>query len=79
MCKERRIAQSVQLLGNRLDHPGLDSGQGLEIFIVSTRYSPAVEPNQLPIHGGSFPCGWDSSVEIEVDHSPASSAEVKNE
>ena len=29
--------------------------------------------------GGSLPCGWGRGVELEADHSPASSAEVKNE
>jgi hypothetical protein len=67
-------AQSVPRLGYGLDHPGADSRHGQEIFLFSKTSRPVLGPVQWVL--GSFPgVRWSGS---EVDHSPLSSAQVKN-
>jgi hypothetical protein len=69
------IAESVLL---RAGSPGLDSRQW-KVFLFSTASTPALGPTQPPIQ-------WVPGVlspgikrqEREADHSPPSSAEVKN-
>jgi hypothetical protein len=66
-------------LGYRLDNPGFEFRQGLGIFHFITVSRPALEPTQPPIH-------WVSgAVSLRIkrpgrkaDHSPPSTAEVKN-
>jgi hypothetical protein len=66
-------------LGYRLDDQGFDFQQGLEIFLFSTASRPALGTTQPPIQWVpetlSLGVKW---LRHEVDHSPPSSAEVKN-
>jgi hypothetical protein len=60
--------------GLRSGRPGFDSRQGQQIVLFSTASSPSLGPTQPPIQwvpGGKRPVR-------EADHSPQSSAEVKN-
>jgi hypothetical protein len=65
--------------GYRLDGPGFDSGQGQEIFLFSIESRPALGHTQPSIQwvSGALSLGakW---LRREADHSPPSSAEVKN-
>jgi hypothetical protein len=65
--------------GLRTERPGFDSRQGQEIFLHFTISRPALGPTQPPIQWepGAFSPGvqWPRR---EADHSPSSSAEVKN-
>jgi len=55
------------------------TGQGLEIFLFTTVSRPVLEPTQFPIQWlpGALSLGV-KRPEQKVDHSPPSSAEVKN-
>jgi hypothetical protein len=67
--------QSVQWLDYRLGDVGFNSWQGKEIFVFSKTCRQALMPTQPPIKlvpGGKM-------VGHEADHSPLSSARVKNE
>jgi hypothetical protein len=57
---------------------GLDSWQGLEIFLFTTTYRMALGPTQPPIQWvpRAFSLGV-KQPERETDHSPPSSATVK--
>jgi hypothetical protein len=58
---------------------GLDSQRGLEIFLIFTASRPALRPTQPPIQW--VPVALSPAVKLrgrEADHSPPSSAEVKN-
>jgi hypothetical protein len=66
-------------LGYGLDHRGFESRQGLGIFLITTASRPALEPTQLPIEWvPGAPCLGVKRPGREADHSPPSSAEVKN-
>jgi hypothetical protein len=58
---------------------GFDSRRGLGIFLFSTASRPALGPTQPPIHWvpGALSPGIKRPGR-EADHSPPSSAEVKN-
>jgi hypothetical protein len=58
-------------LGYRLDDRGFESLQGLGIVILTTVSRPALGTTQSPIQ-------WVKRLGREADHSPPSSAEVKN-
>jgi hypothetical protein len=66
-------------LSYRLDDRGFKSQQGLGIFLFITMSRPALRPIQPPIQwiSGALSLGvkW---LGYEADHSPPSSAEVKN-
>jgi hypothetical protein len=66
-------------LGYGLDYWGFESRQGLGIFRFTTASRPALEPTQPPIQlvQGALSLGVKRPGR-EVDHSPPSSAEVKN-
>jgi hypothetical protein len=66
-------------LGYGLDDREFDSWQGLEIFLFTTAFRPALGPTQPPIQSvtGTVSLGV-KRAEREDDHSPLSSAEVKN-
>jgi hypothetical protein len=63
-----------------VDDWGFKSRQGLGIFLLTTASSSALEPTQAPIQWVSkaLPLGVKRPCR-EADHSPPSSAEVKNE
>jgi hypothetical protein len=65
--------------GLRAGRPGFDSRQAHEIFLLSTASRPTLGPTQPPIKGVSeaFYLGV-KRPGGEADHSPTSSAEVKN-
>jgi hypothetical protein len=67
------------MLGYRLDDQGFESQQGLEIFLFATMSRMALWPTQPPVQWipGALSLGvkW---LGHEADHSPPSSAEVKN-
>jgi hypothetical protein len=58
---------------------GFESRQGMGIFFFSTASRPALEPTQPPIQWvpGALSL-WVKRPGCETDHSPPSSAEVKN-
>jgi hypothetical protein len=62
-----------------LDDRGFESSQGLGIFLFTTASRPALRPTQPPTQWvtGALSLGV-KLPEREADHSPASSAEVKN-
>jgi hypothetical protein len=62
-----------------LDDWGLESREGLEIFLFTTAFRPALRPTQPPIKviPGTLSLGVKRTGR-EADHSPPSSAEVKN-
>jgi hypothetical protein len=62
-----------------LDDRGFESQQGLRIFLFTTASRPALGPTQPPIQWvpGALSLGVKRSGR-EADHSPPSSAEVKN-
>jgi hypothetical protein len=66
-------------LGYGLDDRGIESRQGLGIFLFTTASRTALGPTQPPIQWvpGSLFLELKRSVR-EADHSPPSSAEVKN-
>jgi hypothetical protein len=76
------IAQSVQrwATGWTIGVLGFDSRQGLEIFPFTTAYRTALGSTQPPIQWvpGALSLGV-KRPGSEADHSPPSSAEVKNE
>jgi hypothetical protein len=77
MCQGARISQ---LVDKRAGWPGFDSRQGQEIFLFSIASRPALGPNQLLIQWVSGGCSPGvKQPECEADHSPPSSAEVKND
>jgi hypothetical protein len=60
---------------------GFDPQQRQRIFLVASASRPALGPSQPPIQwvpGGSFPPRVKSRPGSDVDHSPPSSAEIKN-
>jgi hypothetical protein len=61
-----------------LDDWGFESQQGLEIFLFTTMSRPALGPTQPPIQWvpGALSLGV-KQLGCEVDHTPLSSAEVK--
>jgi hypothetical protein len=74
------IAQSVEhwAMGWTIGVLGFDSQEGLGIFLFITASRPAMEPTQSPIQW----VPWALSLGVkrpgrEADHSPPSSAEVK--
>jgi hypothetical protein len=74
------VQLSAIALGYGLDDRGFESRQGLEIFIFTTVSRPVLGRTQPPIQWvlGALSLG----VKLpgrEADHSPSSSAEVKNE
>jgi hypothetical protein len=74
------IAQSVQHwhTGWTIGVPGFDSRRGLGIFLFTTASRTALGPTQLPIQW--VPVALSLGVKRpgrEADHSPPSSAEVK--
>jgi hypothetical protein len=75
------IAQSVYCwaTGWTIGVLGFDSRRGLGIFLLTTVSRMALGPNQPPIQGvpGALSLGVKRPVR-EADHSPPSSAEVKN-
>jgi hypothetical protein len=74
-----KLKQLIYWPGCGLPDPGFECQQKLEIFLFSKLSKLVLGPTQPPIQGvlGFFPRG--KTVGLEVDHSPASSAEVKNE
>jgi hypothetical protein len=66
-------------LGYGLDDPGFESRQCLGIFLITTTSRPALGPTQPPIQwvpeAHFLGVKWPGS---EADHSPPSSAEIKN-
>jgi hypothetical protein len=80
MCLGKKSGYLIQY-SNRLwaGWLGFHSWQGQEIFLFSTVFRLALGPTQLPIQWalGAFSLGvkW---LGCEADHSPPSSAEVKN-
>jgi len=62
-----------------LDFRGFESRQGLGIFLFTTASRPALGPTQPPIQWvpGALSLGLKLPGR-EADHSPPSSAEVKN-
>jgi hypothetical protein len=66
-------------LGYGLDDRGLESRQGLEIFLFTTLSRPVLGPTQPPIQWipGALSLGV-KRERREADHSPPSSSEVKN-
>jgi hypothetical protein len=68
------------VLGYGLGDRGFESRQGLGIFLFTTVFRPALEPTQPPIQW--LPEALSLGVkrpEREDDHSPPSSAEVKED
>jgi hypothetical protein len=65
--------------GLRAGYSGFESRQRLRIFLFTTASRPALGPTQTPIQRvcGSFSLGI-IRPGCEADHSPPSSAEVKN-
>jgi hypothetical protein len=68
-----KINLSGIALGCELANQGFESWQGLQIFLLTTVSRAALESTQPPINGyqGLYPGR-------EADHSPPSSAEIKN-
>jgi hypothetical protein len=62
-----------------LDVAMSESGQLQEVFLFSKKSKPVLGSTQLPIVWGRFFRGVKRHVPLEADHSPSSSAEVKNE
>jgi hypothetical protein len=65
-------------VGYGLNDQGFESRQGLEIFLLTTTYIPALGPTQPPIKWvpGALSLGVKRPGH-EAEHSPPSSAEVK--
>jgi hypothetical protein len=75
---EYNIQLSGISLGYGLDVRGFESWQGLGIFLFTTASRPAVGPTQPPIQWvPGAPSPGVKRPEPEADHSPPSSAEVK--
>jgi hypothetical protein len=66
-------------MGWRIGFLGFDSRRGLRVFVFTTAFRTALGPTQPPIQWepGSPSLGV-KLPEREADHSPPSSAEVKN-
>jgi hypothetical protein len=61
-----------------LDDRGLDSRQGLGIFLFTTVSRPALKPTQPPIRWVRGALSLEvKQLKHEADHSPPSSSEVK--
>jgi hypothetical protein len=72
------LALNIRVL-RRAGRPGFNSRQVQEIFPLSTAFRQALGPSQPPIHW--TPVALSPGVKgpgLEADHSPPSSAEVKN-
>jgi len=75
------VAQSAERLGYRVDDRGskFPAGETMELFLCATTSRPALGPTQPPTQWvtGTLTPGSKRPWH-EVDHSPPSSAEVKN-
>lgn len=75
-----RPAQLEQHLGYNLDNQGFDFQQGQEIFFSAETSKPAVRLTKRLIQWiSSFHSSVLKQLGYKNDHSPSSSAEVKNE
>jgi hypothetical protein len=70
----------VSATGWTIGRSRFDPRQGQRIFLLAPASRPALGPTQPPIQctGGPFP-GGKARPGRDADHSPPSSAEVKNE
>jgi hypothetical protein len=70
---------SGMALGYEMDDRGFESRQGLRIFLYTTASRPVLGPTQPPVQWvtGALSLGI-KRQDREADHSPPSSAEVKN-
>jgi len=79
LYKSVRTVSGVGALGYGVEDRGFEYRQVLGIITLTTKSSPALWPTQLPIQWvPGAPSLGVKLPEREADHSPPSSAEVKN-